>query len=80
MCGIAGIVRLDGGGVELPRLQAMNSAMRYRGPDGEGTGRQTAKSVSLIIDLATGDQLMANEAKTIQLIFNGEIYYFMDLN
>lgn len=36
MCGIAGIVRLDGGGVELPRLQAMNSVMHHRGPDGEG--------------------------------------------
>jgi asparagine synthase (glutamine-hydrolysing) len=84
VCGIAGIVRLDGESVELQRLQAMNIAMRHRGPDGEGY-RGADSEIGFahlrlaIIDLATGDQPMANEAKTIQLIFNGEIYNFMDV-
>lgn len=84
MCGIAGIVRLDGGNVELERLKAMNAAMRHRGPDGEGFwGADSEIGFAhlrlAIIDLVTGDQPMANEAGTIQLIFNGEIYNFLDV-
>lgn len=84
MCGIAGIVRLDGGNVDLWRLKAMNAAMLHRGPDGEGYWGADSKigfaHLRLaIIDLATGDQPMANEANTIQLIFNGEIYNFLDV-
>lgn len=38
MCGIAGIVSLDGAPVRDlgPRLRAMNARQRHRGPDGEG--------------------------------------------
>lgn len=84
MCGIGGIVRLDGGNVELRRLQAMNSAMCHRGPDGEGywgAGGEVgfAHLRLAIIDLATGDQPMANEEGTVQVIFNGEIYNFLDV-
>lgn len=84
MCGIAGIVRLDGGKVELQKLKNMNAAMRHRGPDGEGYwGADSEIGFAhlrlAIIDLATGDQPMSNEENTIQLIFNGEIYNFMDV-
>ena len=84
MCGIAGIVRLDGGNVESWRLKAMNTAMVHRGPDGEGYWSADseigfAHLRLAIIDLATGDQPMANEAGSIQVIFNGEIYNFLDV-
>jgi asparagine synthase (glutamine-hydrolysing) len=38
MCGIAGIVRFDGGALAqaLDRARAMRRALRHRGPDGEG--------------------------------------------
>ncbi len=83
MCGIAGIIRLDGGPVEEERLRAMNRAMVHRGPDGEGFWNETGTGLAhlrlAIIDLATGDQPMFNEDATVLVIFNGEIYNFLDL-
>lgn len=62
----------------------MNAAMCHRGPDGEGywgAGGEVgfAHLRLAIIDLATGDQPMSNEEGTIQIIFNGEIYNFLDV-
>ena len=37
MCGIAGIVRLDGTSPERERLVAMSDALHHRGPDEEGS-------------------------------------------
>src|SRR5919109_3435338 len=36
MCGIAGMVALNGGSVEPALLQRMNDTQAHRGPDGEG--------------------------------------------
>src|SRR5687768_14662025 len=36
MCGIVGVVSLNGGGVEPSVLQRMNDLQAHRGPDGEG--------------------------------------------
>src|SRR5262245_14764288 len=62
----------------------MTAAMQHRGPDGEGYwGADSEIGFAhlrlAIIDLETGDQPMANEAGTIQVIFNGEIYNFLDV-
>jgi asparagine synthase (glutamine-hydrolysing) len=62
----------------------MNAAMRHRGPDGEGYwGADSEIGIAhlrlAIIDLVTGDQPMTNEAGTIQVIFNGEIYNFPEV-
>src|ERR1051326_2035008 len=58
----------------------MSDTLRHRGPDAEGiyvAPRQDAgfgfRRLS-IVDLATGDQPMANEDESIWLVFNGEIY------
>lgn len=64
-------------------LRAMNSRLRHRGPDGEGAF--IAGSVGLamrrlkIIDIAGSDQPLYNEDGAIQLVFNGEIYNYLDL-
>lgn len=83
MCGVAGIIRLDGGEVEKWRLESMNKAMVHRGPDGEGYWSQGSVGLAhlrlAIIDLATGDQPMFNEDGSVVVIFNGEIYNFLDL-
>jgi asparagine synthase (glutamine-hydrolysing) len=80
MCGIAGIVALEG---VLPphamsSVQAMNASMAHRGPDGDGffvDDRAVFGHRRLaIIDLAGGRQPMANEDGTIWIVFNGEIY------
>lgn len=84
MCGIAGIVRLNGAPVDAVALQRMTDAIRHRGPDGEG--HFIADGVGLghrrlsIIDLsAAASQPMANEDGRVQLTYNGEIYNFQSL-
>lgn len=83
MCGIAGIIQLDGRPVERHRLQAMNDAIAHRGPDGEGIwvdgGVGFAHRRLAIIDLATGDQPMFNEDGSVLTVFNGEMYNFLDV-
>jgi asparagine synthase (glutamine-hydrolysing) len=83
MCGISGVV----GSLRTDRatLQSMNEALRHRGPDGEGIFWPESDRVGLgmrrlaIIDLATGDQPIFNEDGTVCVVFNGEIYNFLDL-
>jgi asparagine synthase (glutamine-hydrolysing) len=85
MCGIAGILSLNGRPVSFDELHAMCSAMIHRGPDDEGLYLGRDKSVGLgmrrlsIIDLQTGRQPVHNEDGTVWVVFNGEIYNFRDL-
>src|SRR5512144_2309700 len=84
MCGIAGMVRFDGAAVDRERLQAMVAAMAHRGPDDEGTFAEGGVGLGMrrlsIIDLSpAGHQPMASEDGQVQVVFNGEIYNFMDL-
>jgi asparagine synthase (glutamine-hydrolysing) len=77
MCGIAGIA---GPGVEgrAELVERMLAAIYHRGPD-EG-GQKTLPGAVLgnrrlsIVDLAGGQQPIANEDGTIHVVFNGEIY------
>src|SRR5438045_9499888 len=78
MCGICGIVSLRGAAVDAARLAAMNETLRHRGPDSGGVkllGQVglAARRLS-IIDLAGGDQPIANEDETVWVVQNGEIY------
>ena len=85
MCGIAGIVNLserrDPPTVEL--LQSMIGAIRHRGPDEYGLYKDTHAGLVharlSIVDLKTGQQPMTNEDGTLWIIFNGEIFNFVEL-
>jgi asparagine synthase (glutamine-hydrolysing) len=83
MCGICGIYNLDGRPVERDLLARMNSTLIHRGPDDEGY--YINKNVGLghrrlsIIDLNTGQQPIYNEDKSNVIVFNGEIYNFLEL-
>lgn len=85
MCGIAGKIYLDGQTpVEPEVIQRMTDVIVHRGPD--GAGRHLSGAVGLghrrlsIIDLRpTGAQPMANEDKTVWIVFNGEIYNYQEL-
>ncbi len=83
MCGIAGIVRLDGGRVDGEELARLGAPIRHRGPDDSGTyvdgGVGLIHNRLSIIDLSTGKQPIFNEDKAIAVIFNGEIYNFRSL-
>ena len=85
MCGIAGIYdRSASSHIQLmSRIQKMTSHLVHRGPD--DCGFHVDRYIALghqrlsIIDLATGHQPIFNEDKTKCIIFNGEIYNYLDL-
>ena len=84
MCGIAGIVDLRGD--HPPATEAlgrMMGAMRHRGPDEFGRYRDRHAGLAharlSIIDLAAGQQPMTNEDETLWIVFNGEIFNYVEL-
>lgn len=83
MCGIAGIVRLDGSAVDSHELDQLTDALAHRGPDARGTfidGNVGLGHRRLsIIDLTPGGaQPMQSEDGSLVLTFNGEIYNFAE--
>ena len=84
MCGIAGQYCPDGREPDAQLLAEMSKRLVHRGPDSDGT--RIHGSVGLvyrrlaIIDLsADGCQPMTNEDGTLWLVFNGEIYNYIEL-
>ena len=83
MCGIAGIYSVSGGVSKEP-LEIMSKRLEHRGPD--GCGIKIFDKCGLvhrrlsIIDLSeNASQPMCNEDETLWLVFNGEIYNFLEL-
>jgi asparagine synthase (glutamine-hydrolysing) len=85
VCGIAGVVALRDGlpPPALPELEAMVSSLRHRGPDAFGLYRDARAGLGharlSIIDLVTGQQPMCNERGTLWIVFNGEIFNYVEL-
>lgn len=85
MCGIAGVVRTDGGMADRSAIERMVRSLRHRGPDAMncssyGTGSALLGHTRLaIIDLSTGNQPMSSADGNIGLVFNGEIYNYLEL-
>jgi asparagine synthase (glutamine-hydrolysing) len=84
MCGIVGVVNLNGEPVDSSLLLRMRDSMIHRGPDDEGA--YVDGSIGLghrrlsIIDLTeAGRQPMVNEDGTLRLVYNGEVYNFQEL-
>lgn len=85
MCGMAGIVTLRAGGPVPSReaLARMAGALRHRGPDAFGLYRDDRAGLAharlSIIDLATGQQPLKGENGQTWIVFNGEIYNYLEL-
>jgi len=83
MCGICGILEQPGAIADRDVLERMIGAIRHRGPDGRGEllDREMALGhVRLsIIDVSGGAQPIGNEDGRLQVVFNGEIYNFVEL-
>jgi asparagine synthase (glutamine-hydrolysing) len=84
MCGITGIVNLRlTQPIEESHIRQMLALIRHRGPDQFGI--YLDKQVGLgsarlsIIDLNTGQQPIANEDESLWIIFNGEIFNYIEL-
>ncbi len=83
MCGIAGIFGYNG---EQSKLSAMTDSQRHRGPDADGIWLAENRIAGLahnrlsIIDLSeAGRQPMSNRDGSLQIVFNGEIYNYLEL-
>jgi len=82
MCGLTGIYH-PGAPIDREMLVAMTTAIRHRGPDGDGF--HVERGIGLghrrlsIVDVAGGAQPMWNEDESVVIVFNGEIYNFPEL-
>ena len=83
MCGIYGIINLDGRPADPALLSAMGRVTIHRGPDDEGAHADGPCALGMrrlsIIDLAGGHQPLSNGDGTLWLVANGEIYNFREL-
>ena len=84
MCGICGRINFESAkSIDEALLKSMMSSMHHRGPDDEGI--YLAGNVGLghrrlsIIDLNRGKQPISNEDDTVWIVFNGEIYNYLEL-
>ncbi|EES73374.1 asparagine synthase (glutamine-hydrolyzing) [Paenibacillus sp. oral taxon 786 str. D14] len=84
MCGIAGILTFgDNSGPEVSALRRMINMIQHRGPD--QTGIRIFENIGLgftrlsILGINDGNQPLANEDRSLWLVFNGEIYNYKSL-
>lgn len=80
MCGIAGYFGLP---EDKKLLQTMNDAQAHRGPDGDGLFLHGPVGLAhrrlAFIDRAHGAQPIFTDNDNLSLIYNGEVYNFMEL-
>ena len=84
MCGIAGILNLTRPEpVTEASLRQMLALIRHRGPDQFGVflddGLGLGNARDCIIDLDTGQQPISNADGTLWIVFNGEIFNYVEL-
>jgi asparagine synthase (glutamine-hydrolysing) len=84
MCGIAGIYNLNNQPIDQKILREMLEIIKHRGPDDEGIFIDKNLGIGnkrlAIIDLSeAGHQPMSSEDKTLWIVYNGEIYNFIEL-
>jgi asparagine synthase (glutamine-hydrolysing) len=83
MCGIAGMIDLAGQRpVPEGSIQRMARALLHRGPDEEGflvrPGLGLASRRLSIVGLADGQQPVFNEDRSISVVFNGELFDYVE--
>lgn len=83
MCGIAGIIQSAAPAERKELVKRMLSRIHYRGPDESGmyhSPKATIGNVRLsIIDLAGGQQPISDSSGRYWIVFNGEIYNYIEL-
>jgi asparagine synthase (glutamine-hydrolysing) len=84
MCGICGQLILDGSAAAGERLlEGMLAQIVHRGPDDQGVYCHGPIAMGMrrlsIIDLAGGQQPVFNEDRSKVVVFNGEIYNYLEL-
>jgi asparagine synthase (glutamine-hydrolysing) len=84
MCGIIGVLNhTDHRTITQSELREMLAMIRHRGPDQFGIYLDEAIGLGnarlSILDLETGQQPISNEDGTLWIVYNGEIFNYVDL-
>lgn len=84
MCGIAGIINLNGEPASCVNVRKMTDAIAHRGPDGEGFYVDSFVGLGhrrlAIIDLSSAaHQPMVTDTGSHVISYNGEVYNFQEL-
>src|SRR5512134_3819217 len=86
MCGIAGLWNLEGQPVSPAILERFTNSLAHRGPDGDGFYIDSGSNLGFghrrlaIIDTSDGGrQPMSFGNGRYWIVFNGEIYNFLEL-
>ncbi len=84
MCGIYGRISFERELVSKTESSQIDRSMIHRGPDGKGAYTNPFAHLGMrrlsIIDVKGGDQPIYNEDKSIAIVFNGEIYNYLELS
>ena len=84
MCGISGKLYADPArAVDPALLERMNAVLAHRGPDDAGIYHDGPIGLAhrrlSIIDLGGGQQPITNEDRSLWIVFNGEIFNYIEL-
>ncbi len=84
MCGICGILGLDGAPVSGQEIRSMLAWMRHRGPDDQGLFQAPGIGLGFVrlsvLDLSTaGHQPMHSPDGRYVMVYNGEVYNYLEL-
>lgn len=83
MCGIHGIIHLDGSSADSGLLPRMGHVTAHRGPDDEGMHTDGPCAIGMrrlsVIDISGGHQPLSSHDGRAWLVCNGEIYNFREL-
>ena len=84
MCGITGIARFNQRPIAEERVRAMNRCIAHRGPDAEGLWSNELcvlghRRLSIIDTSAQGNQPFHFDQDRLVVVFNGEIYNYLEL-
>jgi asparagine synthase (glutamine-hydrolysing) len=84
MCGIFGKCNFQKEGlIDEEQIRSLTKLLEHRGPDDEGYFFDTNIGLGVrrlsVIDLKTGHQPIHNEDKSLWIIYNGEIYNYLEI-
>jgi asparagine synthase (glutamine-hydrolysing) len=84
MCGVAGLINLNGSPVSFHVLEQMTDAIAHRGPDGEGHWVEGNvgighRRLAIIDPSPAGNQPMIDSTNRYVLTYNGELYNYLEL-